>query len=123
MKSRSLLALAALLALSACASGGGRGTTPESDSQIRIEVMNNNFADVTVWLVVRGSQRDRLGTVTGKSNETFTVPWTFSEPLRLELDLLAGPRCRTREIMADPGDVLELEVQAVFAATSWCQGR
>jgi uncharacterized lipoprotein YajG len=124
MRLRRAPAWAALLALAACASSGSTDDAWRSMSvnQIRIDVMNNNFSDVTVWLVVRDARRERLGTVTGKTEETYLVPWDFSQPLRLELDVLAGPRCMTRAIDVDPGDTLQLEIMAVFRETTWCVG-
>jgi hypothetical protein len=48
------------------------------------------------------------------------IPWTFGEPLRIEINLLAGPKCTTRTIDADPGDELELRIQSVFTSSSIC---
>lgn len=118
-----LLLLLALMMLSSCVIGGGQQAPWRPDGEISIEVMNDNFADATIWLIAQNSQRDRLGTVTGKSRETFVVRWDSTEPLRLELDLLAGPRCRTRQIVVEPGDALQLEIQPVFSQTAWCERR
>ena len=90
------------------------------EDQVRIEVENRNFNDVTVWAIAQGGQRTRLGTVRGKSDSVFTMPWEFSLPLRLELDLVAGPRCTTEELPVDPGDSLLLQVQPDFLATRAC---
>ena len=118
-----LLQAVALLALSSCVIGGGPGGAWRPDGEIQIHIVNNNFADATIWLVVGGSPRDRLGRVTGKSDETFVVPWDSTEPLRLELDMLAGPRCRTRQMIVEPGDVVQLEIEPTFSQTAWCERR
>jgi len=116
---RALAAGFLLVGAAACASSGPRPTSGNpfaqelADSkQIQIRILNLHFSDATVWVLVRDARRDRLGTVTGKSEATFTIPWTFSEPLRLEFDLLADVRCITEEIAVDPGDMLELQITA-----------
>jgi hypothetical protein len=118
----------ALLAMTACASGGPRSSgTPFSQdlaerNEIKITIQNNNFSDATVWTLVRDGRRQRLGMVTGKSEAAFTLPWRFSEPLRLQFDLVAGPRCTTENLSVDPGDTLELQIATDLAMmSSWCQ--
>lgn len=116
-----------LLALGACASSGGkeRPTNPFAQdlaerNQVQIQVHNFNFADATVWVLVRDARRQRLGIVTGKSSAVFTIPWTFSEPLRLEFDLLADVRCVTEELSVDPGDILELQISVDPSSDPQC---
>ncbi len=124
MTIRRLLQLAVLLALTSCAtSAGSREAARLGNGEIRIDILNNNFSDATIWVFVGNTQRDRLGTVTGKTEETYVLPWDLSQPLSLEIKLLAGPRCLTRSIDADPGDILQLEIQAVFSETRWCVNR
>ena len=89
--------------------------------EIRIHILNLNFQDATVWAMVRDGHRERLGTVSGKREAWFTMPWRFSQPLRLEFDLVAGPRCRTENITVDPGDVLDLQIAADFFRTEGCR--
>ena len=57
-------------------------------------------------------QRRRLGIVTGMREATYILPWPTSRELRIEIDLLAGPECTTRLIMADPGDIIFLEIRS-----------
>lgn len=122
------LAAGLVLALSACASSGGseRLSNPFSQdlasrNQVQIQVQNFNFADATVWVLVRDARRQRLGIVTGKSSAVFTIPWTFSEPLRLEFDLLADVRCITEELSVDPGDILELQISVDPSSDPQCR--
>jgi hypothetical protein len=114
-----------VLGLAACASGSGGGSPFGDDlaerGEIEIKVVNLNFRDATVWALIGGSGRQRLGTVTGKGDEIFTLPWTFSEPLRIEFDLLAGPRCYTESLVVDPGDLLELQIASNAAADPSCR--
>lgn len=127
MKGSTVALAGVLLATAACAGGGQRAANPYSSdagdrNEIRIEIQNRNFSDVTVWALVRDGNRQRLGVVTGKSDSVFTLVWTFSEPLRLEFDFVAGPRCATESLPVDPGDTIELQIAAEFAQMAgWCR--
>lgn len=122
-----LFLAAALLAASACASGSGRSANPYSADmgerkQVQIDIQNDNFSDASIWVVVRGSRQKRLGTVTGKSSASFKLNWTFTEPLRLQLDFVAGPKCTTRALQVDPGDVLQLQIAVDMSQMyDWCR--
>lgn len=114
---RLLTGAVVLLGMAACASGRGRQGTgnPFAGSQgesreIQVHVMNFNYNDANVWTVVRDARRERLGTVTGKSDATFTVSWTFTDVLRLEFDLIGGVRCVTDPLSVDPGEIIELQI-------------
>lgn len=113
---RILLFAAAAGSLGCASSGGGpRGGNPFAgggtgdDQQIRIRVDNREFNDATIY-VIAPSGRKRLGIVTGKTERTFSVRWAVPQPLRVRIDLQAGPTCSTREVQADPGDSLDLIV-------------
>lgn len=117
--SRTLAAavLASLLLLPGCATGRAKPANanpfsqePAERNEVQIQVKNHNFSDATVWALVRDGRRTRLGYVTGKSDAVFTMPWTFSEPLRIEFDLIADVRCVTEQIVVDPGDIVELQI-------------
>jgi hypothetical protein len=120
------LLMAMLLSLTACASGSSGSGDPFGEDraergEIEIKVVNLNFSDATVWALIGGGGRQRLGVVTGKGEEIFTLPWTFSEPLRSEFDLLAGPRCTTESLVVDPGDLLELQIASNAATDPSCR--
>lgn len=103
-----LLALALLLP--GCASSGSPFSEGgERSRSIRIEVMNLNFNQATLY-ALRFEERIRLGVVGGKQEETFAIPWTTSAPMRVEMRLLGGGRCFTHEITVDPGDEMYVEV-------------
>ena len=119
-------ALASLVIIAGCASGStSQGNAFSRDmaerNEVEIQVMNFNFSDATIWLLVRDSRRMRLGYVTGKSDAVFTIPWTFSEPVRLEFDLVATVRCVTEEMMVDPGDILELQISVDPTSDPQCR--
>ena len=109
------------LALTACAHraeapfGGGA-------ESVEIEVRNDNFADATLH-ALRGGERIRLGIVTGHTARTFQLDWRFSQPLRIEIDLLAGGRCVTRDLQVDPGDELYLRIESQLGSMAACASR
>lgn len=76
MKNRALFPIVLLLALLAC----GRNPAPEGaepqEEQPRtmLRVENQNFLDMTIYVVYGGGSQRRLGTVTGNSTATFTLP-------------------------------------------------
>jgi len=121
------LAVALSIVVSACASGSGSGAgnpfsqDPAERKEIQIRVINLNFSDATVWALIQDGRRQRLGIVTGKREEVFVLPWTLSEDLRLEFDLLASDRCLTERMRVDPGDLLELQIPAQTADSAWCR--
>jgi hypothetical protein len=119
-----LCVLVCAVALSACASSTSRDPFEGGvrESTIEVEVLNLNFNDATLY-AIRMGQRIRLGIVTGAKSKTFTVRWATSQPLRFEIRLLAGDRCVTGEIMADPGDRLYLEIPQNFASDPSCRRR
>ncbi|MCJ7627437.1 MAG: hypothetical protein MUO50_03515 [Longimicrobiales bacterium] len=55
--------------------------------------------------------RRRLGQITGKQENVFTLPLRIPSELYLEIDFLAGPTCLTERMVVDPGDHLELIIQ------------
>lgn len=125
---RTRTALVALaLATAACATGnpmqsdGPFSAGGGERDMVTIDVLNNNFSDATLWALRSDAERIRLGSVTGKTDARFTIPWRFSEPMRIEIDMVAGPRCVTDNINVDPGDVLQLEIQPVFQQTAGCR--
>ena len=55
-----------------------------------------------------------------KQQAVLEIPWDFSKPLRIEIDLLAGPKCTTDTIEADPGDILDLRIESVLSRSAAC---
>jgi hypothetical protein len=111
---RILVAAAAACLLAGCALGG-TGSDPFSEGtrgeqEIKVFITNLAFMDATVHSVTNGSRR-RLGRVTGKRESVFTVPFRHSAEFYLEIDIMAGPKCRTEMMFVDPGDHVELVIQ------------
>ena len=83
----------------------------QEDARINIEVINHGFQDVTLHAIWSG-QRVRLGRVSGTRTANFMLPWDWTVGLRIHIDELAGRECTTREIWANPGDIILLEIQS-----------
>lgn len=106
------LATAAGLALTSggCSLGGESIRNPFAprgfrgdDGTVQILVDNQNFGDATVH-AYRGSERFRLGHVTGKTEKRFTIRWSFSLPMEFDVHLIGGGDCKVRPMPVDPGD-------------------
>ncbi|HSG48306.1 MAG TPA: hypothetical protein VLA43_10870 [Longimicrobiales bacterium] len=117
-----VLSLLLMALVTACATAGSPFTGAEGEREIEIEVLNLNFSDATLH-ALRMGQRIRLGVVTGKQRETFTVRWPSSLPLQIEIRLLGGERCLTREMPVDPGDQLYLEIPIDLSRGGLCVRR
>ena len=84
-----------------------------------MHVQNDNFMDARLY-AIGWSSRQHLGIVVGKQQAVLEIPWNFSKPLRIEIDLLAGPKCTTDTIEADPGDILDLRIESVLSRSAAC---
>lgn len=104
-----MLALAATLGSGACATGRSNPFAGTSSRKITIEVLNLYWNQATLH-ALRGSERFRLGIVQGKNSARYTMDWPMSQSFRLEIDLLAGRKCVTHEILLEPGDELHLQI-------------
>lgn len=98
-------AVVILFAGSACGGGSARNpfdptATRTGEDRIRVEVQNLNFNDVTVW-AMRNSQRVRVGRVTGKTDEAFTIEWNIAQPIWFQIDVVSGRSCRTGQVPVD----------------------
>lgn len=105
-------ALIVLCLLSAACHYGARSGPPEPRTDTRLRVQNQNFLDMNVY-VLAGSQRIRLGTVTGLSTQVFTIPPDLVRGtlLRFEVHPIGGrdnPRSET--ISVQPGDEVQLTI-------------
>lgn len=125
---RAALAFWFLVVLGACAGFSPDPQQPSGEpftefgppDSITLLVQNRNFADARLFVLRRGATRS-LGVVGGKSDQEFELDWDMSDPIRIRIDLLAGPSCTTDELMADPGDVLELQIDPDFMHTRGCR--
>lgn len=104
------LLTALLLLATGCASSGSPFEDPNRPVDVvEIEVVNLNFNQATLWAIGPMGRR-RLGIVNGKDTATFTLEWTMSGLLQIEMQILSEARCLTEQLETDPGDLLYLEV-------------
>jgi hypothetical protein len=104
-----LLALGAALPATGCYRKGG-ASAQEDERPTTLRVRNQGFLDVNVY-AVRGSQRVRLGTVTGNSTQVLRIPPFLLNgitPLRFIADPIGNQRTPTSdEIVVTPGDEVQ----------------
>jgi hypothetical protein len=119
-----LVVLPALCVISACGGVSSSLEDPFADAgrnEFRLYVQNDNFYDARISAIASGGSRRQIGYVGGKTDGVFTVPWTFSNDLRVEIDLQAGPTCTTEVIQVDPGDELRLQILSAITDSSFCR--
>jgi len=107
------LAAAALMATTACATGGQPYSTqvaPKKD-EIALHVTNNNFGAVTVR-ALSGGQDFYLGTVETDRKATFEVPPSFNHAdLRFEAIVIdTGETFVSEQLSVPVGSVLNMDV-------------
>jgi hypothetical protein len=97
-------------------SGGCHGVKPgppEPQEPTTLKVLNQNFRDMTVF-VVRDGQRIRLGMVGGLSTQVLTIPPDLvrgSPQLLFEVHPVGGRvNPRTEKIAVQPGDEVEITI-------------
>ena len=87
---------------------------------IRFDIVNRNFNDASVWAVFR-AERVKLGTVNGKSDGSFELPWRGADDVHMEIDLVGGERCVTESLTADEGDIFYLEIELELSLMPECR--
>ncbi|MGH7491220.1 MAG: hypothetical protein ACREOO_02370 [bacterium] len=104
--------LALMILLSSCTASRQAGSQPESKTLVRVE--NRNFLDMKVY-ILRGSERIRIGTVTGNSKDVFVVPDGLVlgvSSLRFFADPIGGSQTPvSQDISIQPGEEIELIIQ------------
>jgi hypothetical protein len=103
-----------LLAFSLQTACYGKGkNAPEPVERTTVKVVNQGFLDRNIY-VYRGSERVRLGTVSGNSTQVLTIPSTIVQStlaLRFVADPIGGRSpAATEEITVTPGDQVVLTI-------------
>jgi hypothetical protein len=106
-----LVSCLALAPLAAC--GGARQSRPSTAERTFIEVQNNSFSDMTIY-IVEGSGRFRLGVASSASTTKLPIPSQIVGAGR-ELQFLADPLGSTRTSVSEriwvrPGDTVALTI-------------
>lgn len=111
------VALSAMLTFGAgaCASGfgGGDGGFRQSPDTL-VQVENNNWSDMTIY-VVRSGTRMRLGTVVSMNSTIFVVPPSMvnaSGEVQLIADPIGGSATfTTHPVLVNPGQQIEFTLE------------
>ena len=100
------------LVVVASACFGGRPRAPNESA--KVEVDNQAFADMTVYVVDAGGARRRLGTATGLTTTLLTIPQSVfgnGREVLFVIDPIGGARMsRTNRIYVTPGDEVRLVI-------------
>lgn len=111
MHRRQWLALTLTAGLVAC--GGARRTPPDAQPETTVEVDNQGFLDMTIYLIA-GSARIRLGIAGGARVTTLRIPpqYVFGvSSLQFLADPIGGRRAPVSDtINVSPGDRLRLVI-------------
>ena len=113
------LVLVLAVGTAGCASGGKPSLGKPARPAV-VHVANNNFADVTIY-VVQSGMRWRLGTVSGLSRQAFTMPRLSYDAG--DLHLLADPVGGARSYLSPPvrvhaGEAVDLRLAATLSMSS-----
>lgn len=92
------------------------------DTRVDIRVINNNFSDATLYANLPG-RREFLGRLTGKTEANYTLNLEVAQPITIDISLLAGGTCTTRELIVDPGDELFLTIESALDEMGLCRRR
>jgi hypothetical protein len=122
MRSRLVLtlALAAAVPLGGCHGGSKSGQVAPATAGVTVEVRNQNFADMDVYVVSEGLAT-RLGTATGHSTTTFGLDGSFfpSSDLRIVATPIGGNgRASSGIVQISPGQTLEFTIAPLLRASS-----
>ena len=77
------------------------------DRSVQVTIQNDDFKDATIYANWSGNARKRLGMVTGKTSQTFTIAW-HSDSVQFDVDFIAGGTISYEPIDVWEGDHLEL---------------
>jgi hypothetical protein len=98
------------------------GPAERGEEQIQVRIENHNFNDANVH-ALRGGERIRLGTATGKTDEDFRVRWNGTFPVEFEISLVGGGSCRVRSMIVDPGDRVWVRIPSEIYASECIAGK
>lgn len=123
-----VLAMAAVLGMSACATAAGSAGNDTAalkaaamKKQISLRVTNDNFADVDVYAYVQGTT-ERLTFVRSMNTEQVVVPGNalIDGQVQLVINPVGGLSSFTTDpIVVNPGETIKLTVAAALPMTNW----
>lgn len=105
-----LLGLVVVTSIAACSSRAENVMQQGEDQTVRVTVQNNDFRDAAIYAEWNSVGRRRVGMVTGKTSETFTMQWQ-SEVVRFDVDFVPGSGFTSDAIDVYEGDHLDFVIQ------------
>jgi hypothetical protein len=109
-----------MIDVAACAPHHASAPVPPPEP-VELTVDNTNYLDVDVF-AVRGTSRSRIGSVTGLSAATFSVPAHFAADGNLQLlvdPIGSNATYLTDKIAVSPGQHIELTVTPVLRMSNY----
>lgn len=116
LKSTAVIFALACLGTSACThTQSGRAGAPAAPAVTKLEVDNQGFLDMDVYVVREGGARQRLGTATGNAKTTLKIPESVmrigATQLKFVADPIGGRRASvSSSIIVNPGDIVTLMI-------------
>jgi hypothetical protein len=68
------MVVATLATVAACSHATSKMSDENGQPTTRVHVENQNYLDANVYVIGNGGSRQRLGTVTGNTNQDFVIP-------------------------------------------------
>ena len=85
-----------------------QGQARDRSGPMTLEVLNDHFNDARIYTLWNGNRR-RIGTVIGKTQESFEIPVGHGD-LRVQVDFIAAGGFTTDPITVWPGEVVQLVI-------------
>lgn len=110
------LALVTLAGAAACTTPrqAGSGANASANAVTTIRVVNQAFLDMNVYILSQSGARQRLGTATGNSTTTLTIPSNLifgATQLRFIADPIGGQHAEvSTSILVTPGDQVVMTI-------------
>ena len=105
-----------VLSISFILAGCGSSENATQGPRTTVEVINNNFYDMNVY-ILRGTQRIRLGNVRSNSSRVMNIPSYIADTggsFRFVADPVGGNRTPvSQEMYVTPGDQVTLVIPAI----------
>jgi hypothetical protein len=111
-----LFVVLAAPALAACSAGTARNPFMDQEevgsrSALRISAESRYFSRVTLYAISTG-RRIRIGSVSGLSEEQFSVSWPSQTDLQVLIETQDGYSFLTSAIVATPGETVYLVIES-----------
>lgn len=116
LKPTAIIFALACLGTSACTrSQSPRAGAAPAPLVTKLEVDNQAFLDMNIYVLRDGGARLRLGTATGNSKTTLTIPdmvmLSGATPLKFVADPIGGRRTSvSSSVIVNPGDIVTLRI-------------